>query len=779
MGVVYLAKNVLMDRLEVLKVVNKSLINTAGASERFLREIRSAAQLGHNNVVKAHSALTLGDLLVLAMEYIEGDDLAKVVRQEGPLSIPRACYYTYQAALGLQHAHEHRMVHRDIKPHNMILSRQGKKHTVKILDFGLAKATREGKTDSGLTGPGMVMGTPDYIAPEQAMDAANADIRADIYSLGCTLYFMLTGVPPFQGRSLVEILQGHLTQQAQPVNQARADVPPELAAIVARMMAKDPAQRYQQPLEVAQALAPFVKTGSTTALGGPGPTGGGRAEIATQVDESRPTETAAAWKEIASESSSRGSSDSKTAPSKTASSRTARLSLAPRPATKRWLIIAGIPVCLLALGLVGMWAGGLFTSKEPGGGNPDPDPQAEAAKRNADAEGFVPLFNGKDLEDWLPESGEAVQWKVEDGAIVARRHDSQPWSALLSKRDYANFVMRFEFRAAEAPSFSAVVYRAEVGETERVNDQPRPMHPNIDLARINAQAPKPPGHLWWRSGRPLPPNRKVDLKVAKEWNEVEVQLRNSELTMLVNGVEATHTDLDGVTQIPDAIPGYKRSSGRIGFQVMDGTIQYRNVRIKELSPGPSDQGNGPSRQVKRFPARLPNVGNGKWCVAGDYLMQPTIDKDVSILFGDRDWTDYDFSVEAQWITGNGDLSLFFRNRDFARNMYNYGLGTFINKAITLEAWAAGKSSIPINQAHPNGLLRTGEWFTARVEVRGTQVKCFLNGRQVIVNNAIRQPAGGVGLRTWQSAYVFRNIKVTSPDGKVLLEGLPDVGSAGK
>ncbi len=259
MGVVYLAKNVLLDRREVLKVVNKALLDKPGVAERFLREIRSAAKLDHNNVVKAYSALQVGDYLLFAMEFIDGEDLAKVVQRQGPLPIPHACHYVSHAALGLQHAHEQKLVHRDIKPQNLILWRQGKKHVVKVLDFGLAKAKREGQAITDLTGEGAMMGTPDYMAPEQAQDAASADIRADVYSLGCTLYFLLTGRPPFAGKSIFAILQAHISAEPTPLGQLRAEAPAGLAAVVAKTMAKDPARRYQQPIEVAQALAPFVK----------------------------------------------------------------------------------------------------------------------------------------------------------------------------------------------------------------------------------------------------------------------------------------------------------------------------------------------------------------------------------------------------------------------------------------------------------------------------------------------------------------------------------------
>jgi uncharacterized protein (TIGR03067 family) len=274
MGVVYLAKNTLMDRPEVLKVVNQQLLGQAGAAERFLREVRSAAKLSHPNIVAAYSVLQAGERLVFAMEYVEGEILERVVQAQGRLPVANACHYASQVALGLQHASEKGMVHRDIKPQNLMLVREGKRHVVKVLDFGLAKATREGgEAERGLTGTGWMLGTPDYMAPEQTLDAARADIRADVYSLGCTLYYLLTGSPPFEGKSQFELLQAHHSTEATPLDWLRNDVPAELAAVVAKMMAKDPAGRYQKPVEVAQALAPFIKAGAT-----PAPPAGGKPE---------------------------------------------------------------------------------------------------------------------------------------------------------------------------------------------------------------------------------------------------------------------------------------------------------------------------------------------------------------------------------------------------------------------------------------------------------------------------------------------------------------------
>ncbi len=367
MGVVYLAKNVLMNRLEVLKVANRALLDRQpGAAERFLREIRAAAQLGHENVVKAYSAVQVGELLVFAMEYVEGEDLDKVVKRQGPLPVPHACHYVSHAALGLQHAHEQGMVHRDIKPPNLILTRRGKKHVVKVLDFGLAKAVREGEAATDLTGAGAMMGTPAYMAPETAQDAATADIRADIYSLGCTLYFLLTGAPPFAGASIYAILKAHESTEASPLHQKRAGIPAELSAVAARMMAKNPARRYQKPIDAAKALAPFIKPGTL-----PPPEPIQPPPLAKILTEWPPTATA-----VDKTEAPKPREQSPPAPSvfnlPTVIGRGARPTAATkkpaagptRPATKKgantWSIAAAIGLLLWLLAGVALWVSGAF-----------------------------------------------------------------------------------------------------------------------------------------------------------------------------------------------------------------------------------------------------------------------------------------------------------------------------------------------------------------------------------------------------------------------------------
>ncbi len=258
MGAVYLAEHRLMNRSVALKVISRSLTERPATVERFRQEVRAAARLDHPNIVHAYDAEQAGDSHFLVMEYVEGTDLARLVQQRGPLPVALACHFVRQAALGLQHAFEHGMVHRDIKPHNLMVTRRGR---VKILDFGLARFASEAGGGGPLTQSGAVLGTPDYIAPEQALDAHAADVRADLYSLGCTLYYLLTGRVPFPGESLTQKLLAHQLSQPEPLGKLRPELPPGLVALVERLMAKKPEDRYQTPAEVAQALAPYVRRG--------------------------------------------------------------------------------------------------------------------------------------------------------------------------------------------------------------------------------------------------------------------------------------------------------------------------------------------------------------------------------------------------------------------------------------------------------------------------------------------------------------------------------------
>jgi serine/threonine protein kinase/WD40 repeat protein len=256
MGVVYQAVQTLMDRPVALKVMNPAVLAHPDALPRFHAEVKAAARLDHPNIVRAYDAEQVGNLHLLVMEFVEGMSLAQVVERQGPLPVTQACHGMHQALLGLHHAFEQGMTHRDVKPQNLMRTAKGQ---IKILDFGLARLRGEGRESRGLTEAGSFMGTPEYVAPEQATDARTADTRADIYSLGCTLYFLLTGRPPFVEDTVVKLVLAHIEKEPRPLHELRPDVPAELSAVVGRMLVKEPGQRYQTPIEAARALAPFCK----------------------------------------------------------------------------------------------------------------------------------------------------------------------------------------------------------------------------------------------------------------------------------------------------------------------------------------------------------------------------------------------------------------------------------------------------------------------------------------------------------------------------------------
>ncbi|MFO0808024.1 MAG: serine/threonine-protein kinase [Gemmataceae bacterium] len=252
MGVVYKAEHRLMGRAVAIKVVQPERIGDATARDRFRSEIRTAARLEHENIVRAYEAETAGQLTVLAMELIDGTCLASFVEGGRRLPPATACDYVRQAAHGLQYMHEHGLMHRDIKPQNLMVTRRG---TVKILDVGLARSGD--MVETRVTQSGECIGTPDYIAPEQATDTRSADIRADIYSLGCTLYHLLSGQKPFRGASVLNVVTARLTTNALPLDAVVTGLPPGLSDIVDKMMAREPGDRYQTPAEVADALTQY------------------------------------------------------------------------------------------------------------------------------------------------------------------------------------------------------------------------------------------------------------------------------------------------------------------------------------------------------------------------------------------------------------------------------------------------------------------------------------------------------------------------------------------
>lgn len=256
MGQVFLCEHMFMKRRVAVKVLPPAKADQPAALGRFYREARAAGALEHPHIVRTHDIDQDGNLHYIVMEYVDGSNLLDIVKKFGPLDIRRAVSYVRQVALGLDFAFRSGLIHRDIKPGNVLVDRRGH---AKLLDLGLARFFND-QTDM-LTikyDDKIVLGTADYVAPEQVANSHDVDIRADIYALGASLYFLLAGHPPFPSGTVSQKLLWHRTKDPTPIRQVRPEVPEGLAAIVAKMMQKDPAQRFQTPGEVAAELERWV-----------------------------------------------------------------------------------------------------------------------------------------------------------------------------------------------------------------------------------------------------------------------------------------------------------------------------------------------------------------------------------------------------------------------------------------------------------------------------------------------------------------------------------------
>jgi serine/threonine-protein kinase len=256
MGRVYRAKHRTMNRSVAIKILSSGLTRTESSREEFHREVRAAAQLNHPNVVTAYDANEFSGRFYLVLEYVDGPNFESLVRSRGPLPVAEACELARQVAVGLDHAHEHRIIHREIKPANLLIARPtpaNPDYLVKIADFGVAKLSPWQTVTSG-----GLLGTPDFVAPEQAHDPRQADHRADLYSLGAVLFFLLTGQPPFPGGTVEEKIRRHLWEEPVRIDRCRYDLHPAITALVHQLLAKNPAQRPSGAMEVAERLGNLV-----------------------------------------------------------------------------------------------------------------------------------------------------------------------------------------------------------------------------------------------------------------------------------------------------------------------------------------------------------------------------------------------------------------------------------------------------------------------------------------------------------------------------------------
>jgi eukaryotic-like serine/threonine-protein kinase len=256
MGQVFLCEHMFMKRRVAIKVLPPAKAEQPAALGRFYREARAAGSLEHPNIVRTHDIDQDGNLHFIVMEYVDGSNLLEIVKKHGPMDIGRAAAYLKSVASGLDFAFRSGIIHRDVKPGNILIDRRG---NARILDMGLARFFKDQsdmltvKYDDKI-----VLGTADYVAPEQVANSHSVDVRADVYALGATLYFLLAGHPPFPTGTVSQKLLWHRTKEPTPIKQIRPEISDELAAVVTKMMAKDPSARYQTPSDVVLALQSYV-----------------------------------------------------------------------------------------------------------------------------------------------------------------------------------------------------------------------------------------------------------------------------------------------------------------------------------------------------------------------------------------------------------------------------------------------------------------------------------------------------------------------------------------
>lgn len=396
MGTVYRARHVRLEKIVAVKVLSRERMADRQAVARFAREMKAVGRLTHGNIVEAFDAREIDGTLFLAMEYVQGLDLGDLVAKQGCLPIADACELVRQVALGLQCAHENGLVHRDIKPSNLILTAAGQ---VKILDLGLARLAAADTAEVAhpdMTSAGTAMGTADYMAPEQATDSHSVDIRADIYSLGCTLYKLLSGQVPFPGpkyKSPIDKIMGHLRDTPAPIQSLRPDVPAELAGVLERMLAKDCTDRWATPQQVADAVGPFAAGHNLARLygqasGSPNETRSGDASsVGTARDAmsaSSDTQSRVAQKPASSIAGSQAAAASPSARAGQPGASVARGQAAVERAIRR-------PRVLVALGMLGLalLAGVIVLKiKRPDGGETVVE-VPEGAKAKVGADGSV------------------------------------------------------------------------------------------------------------------------------------------------------------------------------------------------------------------------------------------------------------------------------------------------------------------------------------------------------------------------------------------------------
>jgi tRNA A-37 threonylcarbamoyl transferase component Bud32 len=779
MGVVYLAEQKLMKRKVAVKLMPQSLANNPAAVERFLNEIVACAKLEHQNVVRAYSAERFGSQMLFEMEFVDGQDLADVVKLKGPLPVRYAMNYIKQAAIGLQQAHKEGLVHRDIKPRNIMLTKDGQ---IKVADFGLAKFQLESGEEADrrdLTGDDKMMGTPDYMAPEQSRNAKSADIRADIYSLGCTFYFLLTGKAPFRGRTMMDVVFAHTEQPVPDVRNERPTVPANVAEMIKTMMAKKPADRLQSPKEVVEVLVEIERSWSL----------GEQSQLAQQPD---PFEGLDDDTEIV-----------------------AKVAKPKQPTSK--LVIAALALvgvsCLVCLTAIVLLASGVIRLTTPKGTielvgiEPDMDVMIDgekmvvtwdSGKQKAEIQVSAGrphkvevLRNGSTLRAWdsieLVENGR----KLFEVKLVAAKAAAKPVVKLDFQAEYSDVSqLKWTINGEELIQPSDETYGALLFGDRAWNN----FDFTVELKRVkgdhgvkllfdyqdqNHHSVSDFGcwaNKWHSSGSYVEGVFQKDSEVSIKGELEQGKWYRAELR--VRGNTAT-TYLEGKQILEYKLP--RQIAGRIGLSTNMTSFHFRNISVKTsdgkvllegLPESPRVKIDGASTTAKRFQADTIDFRRAEWKVEGSELLQNSILSRDLLLFDDPKQDEFDFSVDLQRISGTLSAGLLYSYQDL-QNYSWYSVGANDNKTSYLAYSVNGKATYP-DEASVAGSLEMKKWYRLELKVRRNMAMAYLDGKKILEYPQAGPHKGRIGIWTFNSIWRFRNIKLTDTQGKVLREGLPDL-----
>ena len=542
MGAVYEARHTKLDKTFALKVLPPGFASNAAALSRFGQEMKAVGKLDHPHIIKATNADEWNGTHYLVMEYLDGSDLSVLVKDRGVLGVRDACKVIRQAAQGLQHAHEHGLVHRDIKPSNLFITTSGQ---VKLLDLGLARLGGDGNDGGGLTASGQLFGTPDYMAPEQWDDPRSVDARADLYSLGCTLGYLLTGKAPFDRglhRSHLQIMKQHSETAPPDLTTLRHSVPAELNVLFQRLLAKKPEDRFASAAELITALEPFTRRTEASR------------DEATATDVRTPTASF----------------------SKSSSSVTEVMPAPPAKPPKRkiGLLLGGL-AALILFGVIIIKItskdGTVTEIKVPEGSKIEITQTNEPPPTRPQPPEFVPLFNGQDLTGWSVANGGVGNWRVVDGALTCGGVTDYLYS---QRDDYENFHLRAECRI-NATGNSGLYFRAA--------------KPVVGIGDYEAQITFRPEQQRLGSLYGLAQPSSVTA-TPDAWLTLEIIAQASELRVLVNGEQ---------TALYSEKRSDRRLKGHLVLQHHDNQtlVQFRKIEIKEFpsatsTPAPSTLASG-------------------------------------------------------------------------------------------------------------------------------------------------------------------------------------------